>query len=72
MNHIVEEARNELWLRYNATSRVQYFEELLVPYKENRDVLVQAKNQEEIQKINAARQAYVDSLQGTEDIGYTR
>ena len=70
--NIVEKARNELWLRYNATSRVQYFEELLVPYKDSRDSLVQSKNQEEVQKINAARQAYVESLQGTEDVGYTR
>ena len=70
--NIVEKARNELWLRYNATSRVQYFEELLIPYKDSRNVLVQSKNQEEIQKINAARQAYVESLQGTEDVGYTR
>lgn len=70
--NIIEKARNELWLRYNATSRVQYFEELLAPYKEERDTLVQEKNQEEVQKINAARQNYVESLEGTDDVGYTR
>lgn len=70
--NIVEKARNELWLRYNATSRVQYFEELLLPYKETSNASVQSKNQEEVQKINAARQAYVESLQGTDDVGYTR
>lgn len=70
--NITQEARDNLWLKYDSVARVSNIETLLEPYKDARNGLVQSKNQEEAQSVKAARQAYVESLAGTEDIGYTR
>lgn len=73
--NISETARQELWNRYNANVRVTYFEPTLATYiqePEDRDSAVEGGFQEEVESIQAARESFVDSLEGTEDIGYTR
>lgn len=43
---------------------------MLDPTREQRNELVSAGNANEQQTVRALRQTFVDSLEGTEDIGY--
>lgn len=70
--NITETAREALWDRYNSETRVNYFESALDPYKEKQDSLVESVLEDEIESIKAAREEFVESLEGTEDIGYSR
>ncbi len=53
-----------------AESRVSAFESPLDANRDNRTSLVQSGNASEIQKIQTAREEYISSLEGTEDVGY--
>lgn len=70
--NITEEARNNLWANYKADVRRTYFETELQKYSENQGALVSAGNAEEVEKIKSAREEFVESLEGSEDIGYSR
>lgn len=50
--------------------RAGTIEQILEPTKEQRNELVSAGNSNEQQTVRALRQTFVDSLEGTEDIGY--
>lgn len=69
--NITETARAELWNRYNAATRVNYFEPLV---QDNASTIESAFN-EELGKIRGEREGFVNSLRdsGQSDaIGYTR
>ena len=73
--NITDKARTELWARYNSEARVNYFDIPLSTYvqqQQDRDNAVQGGFQEEVQKVQEDRAAFVESLEGTEEIGYTR
>ncbi len=70
--NITEEARNNLWANYKADIRRTYFETELQKNSENQGALVSAGNAEEIEKIKSAREEFVESLEGSEDVGYSR
>ena len=71
--NITEVAKAELWNRYNANSRVNYFESILTLMDVNEATgAVEDGTASEVEAIKAARQSYVDSLEGTEEIGYSR
>ena len=71
--NIKEEARNNLWSRYVAENRTNYFESALAENKENQGSLVSAGNSSEVEIIKSARQEFVESLEGQEDkVGYSR
>lgn len=70
--NITQEAKDNLWLRYDSVGRTTNIETLLDKYRDSINTIVQSKTQEEASKVQAARQAYVESLAGTEDIGFTR
>ena len=67
--NIVEEARKALWDRYNSDIRNNYFETALSDYGEDQPSAVQAGIQEEVTKLQEAREEYVESLEGTGVIG---
>lgn len=70
--NITQEAKDNLWLRYDSVSRTSDIETLLDKYRDSINSTVESKTQEEASKVQAARQTYVDSLAGTDDIGFTR
>ena len=70
--NITQEAKDNLWLRYDSVGRTTNIETLLDKYRDSMNSIVQSKTQEEASKVQAARQSYVESLAGTEDIGFTR
>ena len=70
--NITQEAKDNLWLRYDSVGRTTNIETLLDKYRDSINSIVQSKTQEEAGRVQAARQAYVESLAGTEDIGFTR
>ena len=70
--NITEEARQKLWSNYSADIRRTYFETELQKDAENQVSLVSAGNSEEVEKIRSARQEFVESLEGSEDVGYSR
>ena len=67
--NIVDNARNALWSRYNADQRNDHINSVLGGFVETMNESVEAGLQEEITKIQQARQTYVDSLQGTGEVG---
>lgn len=71
--NITQRAREELAAIYNGDLRTYYFDmplNLYVQEQEDRDSSVQAGFQEEIQKVQEDRAAFVEELEGTEDIGF--
>lgn len=73
--NITAEAKANLYSRYDATVRVNYFDIPLTTYvteQQDRDSSVQGGFQSELQKIQEDRAAFVEELEGTEEIGYTR
>lgn len=70
--NITEEARKNLWANYKGDIRRTYFETELQKNVENQGALVSAGNAEEIEKIKSAREEFVESLEGSEDVGYSR
>lgn len=70
--NITQEARDALATRYVPEYRTKYFEPALDENRDNQPSLVEAGNATEAQSIQAARQTFVESLEGTEDIGYER
>lgn len=70
--NILDEIRQEYESKYIAEDRVQYFETplSLIP-EEDKNSMVSAGNSDEKEAIKAAREEFVSSLEGTEDIGYT-
>ena len=72
--NVTQRARDELAAIYNGDLRTYYFDmplNLYVVEQEDRDSSVQSGFEEEIQKIQEDRAAFVESLEGTEEIGYT-
>lgn len=70
--NVTTEAWDALKARYNSEHRIQYFETAIDPNRENQQSLVSAGNASEVESIKAAREEFVESLEGTEDVGYTR
>ena len=70
--NITQEAKDNLWLRYDSVGRTTNIETLLDKYRDTINSIVQSKSQQEASKVQASRDAYVESLAGTEDIGFTR
>ena len=70
--NILQEASAAIYNRYDITYRTQTFETAIDPYRDSQDSLVAAKQNEEVSSIKAARQNYVQALDGTEDVGYDR
>ena len=73
--NITAEAKANLYARYDATVRVNYFDIPLTTYvteQQDRDSAVQGGFQSELQKIQEDRAAFIESLAGTEEVGYTR
>lgn len=70
--NITEEARKNLWAKYIADNRTKYFEPALDPNRDSQSSLVSSGNSSEIESVRSARQEFVDSLEGSEDVGYTR
>lgn len=70
--NITDEAWKGLEARYNSEYRTKYMDSSLFLYEEDRNKSVESGLEDEIESIKAARQEFVDSLEGTEDIGYTR
>lgn len=72
--NITDIAKQELAARYDSDIRVNNFEIPLSTYvtqQQDRDSRVQSGFQEELQKIQTDRAAFVESLEGTEEIGYS-
>ncbi len=70
--NIVQEASAAIYSRYDITYRTQTFETAIDPYRESQDSLVASGNSQEVSSMKAARQNYVQALEGTEDVGYER
>ncbi len=72
--NITNEAKTELFNRYShdADMRNNYIVPSLTPYAEQRDSLVESGFQNDAESIRAARQEFVESLEGTGDVGYER
>lgn len=70
--NITEEARQNLWANYSSDIRRTYFETELQKDAENQGALVSAGNSNEVEKVKAAREEFVESLEGSEDVGYSR
>lgn len=71
--NVTQRAREELAAIYNGDLRTYYFDvplNLYVQEQEDRDSSVQSGFQEEIQKVQEDRAAFVEELAGTEEIGY--
>ena len=71
-HNITQDAYNALRARYNSDTRINYFEAALDENRDNQDSLVSAGVASEIEAIKSAREAFVESLEGTEDIGYSK
>ena len=71
--NIVEEVytkySNDIW--NNLESRAKYIQPEVEKNKDNQSSLVSSGNASEEESIRAARQSYVDSLEGSGSIGYT-
>ncbi len=67
-----DEIRNRYEELGNQELRQEYFDSILQKYQDQRDSLVESGINDENEKIKAARQQFVESLEGTEDIGYER
>lgn len=72
--NILEDAKNEYAAAVTDGSefRAGNIEPALDQTRDQREELVNSGNINEAQKINAARQAYIDQLDGSDDIGYTK
>lgn len=70
--NILQEASQNIWNKYDPTYRQQIFETEIDKYRDRLNDLVEQQNNQEIEKIKAARKAYVEALAGTEDVGYER
>ena len=73
--NITQVARDAIWARYNGPIRVNYFDTTLATYvqePEDRDSAVESGFQDELQTVQAQREAFVESLEGTDEIGYNR
>ena len=70
--NIVSEASQAIWSKYDITYRTQTFETAIDPYRDSQDSLVASGNSSEVASIKAARQSFVQALEGTEDVGYDR
>jgi hypothetical protein len=73
--NVTQKAREELAKIYNGDLRTYYFDVPLGIYVQEqggRDSAVESGFQEELQKIQADRAAFVETLEGTEEIGYQR
>lgn len=70
--NILQDAILAISRRYDPTYRVQHFETAIDPYRESQDSLVASGNSSEVASIKAARQTFVQALEGTEDVGYDR
>lgn len=70
--NILNEIREAYENKYIPEDRAQYFETplSLIP-EEDKNSMVSAGNSDEKEAIKAAREEFVSSLEGTEDIGYT-
>ena len=71
--NITQKAREDLASIYNGDLRTYYFDVPLSTYvtdQQSRDGAVQSGFQTEIQKVKEDRSAFVESLAGTEEIGY--
>lgn len=73
--NISPEARSAILDNYNGELRTLHFEEILYNYvsePEDRDNAVQQAFNEEIQKIQEDRAAFVEELEGTDEIGFNQ
>ena len=70
--NFTEEAKQKLYTNYSTDIRRTYIEPELQKDIENQGALVSAGNSNEIEKIQAAREEFVESLEGSEDVGYSR
>lgn len=72
--NIIEEAKAEYGASINELHEFRSLdiETSIDPTRDQRQTLVETGNADEIQAIKAARQQFVDSLDGTEDVGYTK
>lgn len=70
--NILNDIREEYERTYQSEDRVTYFETplSLIP-EEDKNSMVSAGNSDEREAIKSAREEFVSSLEGTEDIGYT-
>ena len=71
--NVVQEAKEGLWSRYNNQGQVEqrnnHINNALSDYYDNMKESVEAGLQEEITKLQEARQEYVESLEGTGKVG---
>lgn len=71
--NVRESSRQALWKRYNeqqqAEQRLNHINSALSDYQDNMKASVEAGLQEEITKLQEARQEYVESLEGTGLVG---
>ena len=70
--NILQEAVQTIVKRYDVTYRTQNFETAIDPYRGSQDSLVASGISSEVSSIKAARQTFVQALEGTEDVGYDR
>lgn len=70
--NIIQDAAQNIWSKYDPTYRQQIFETEIDKYRDRLNDFVEQQNNQEIEKIKAARKAYVEALEGTEDVGYER
>lgn len=69
--NILEEAKREYMNGYDSVGRVTYFETLFENLSyDDRKNQVNTGNSNEKEAIKAARQSYVDGLEGTDSVGY--
>lgn len=71
--NVLAKAKEALWQRYNDQAQVEqrndHINKALEPYYSGMKDAVEAGLQEEITKLQEARQTYVESLQGTGSVG---
>lgn len=70
--NIIQDAAQNIWNSYDPTYRNQIFETEIDKYRTQLNQMVEEQNEQEIEKIKAARKTYVEALEGTEDVGYER
>lgn len=70
--NITQDAYNALRARYNSDTRINYFESALDENRDNQNSLVSSGVASELESIKSARETFVESLEGTEDIGYSK
>lgn len=68
--NITQRARQELSDRYNTDIRNNHFVPALAPYVDSGDSIVEGKVREEVQNLNAGRQQFIESLEGSDEVGY--